>query len=97
MFDRESDEKLFYRLRRAVMAARAARPDDDRRRLLVLSNDVRSLRAVLNQRCRLLVERVNAAGAQLSAISAYARCASLRSEPPRIGKNNNANTNKAME
>jgi hypothetical protein len=90
MLDRESDEKLFCRLRRAAMAARTARPHDDRRRLLVLSNDIRSLRAVLNQRCSLLVEKMNAAGEQLSAISAYARCASLRSEPPRAGKNNKA-------
>jgi hypothetical protein len=90
MLDRESDEKLFCRLRRAVMAARAARPDDDRRRLLALSNDVRWLRAVLTARCSLLVEKMNAAGEQLSAISAYARCASLRREPPRAGKNNQA-------
>jgi hypothetical protein len=90
MLDRESDEKLFHRLRRAVLAAKAAKPHDDRRRLLALENDVRSLRAVLNQRCSVVVERMNAAGAQLSAISAYARCASLRSQPPRTGKNNKA-------
>jgi hypothetical protein len=88
MPDRESDEQLFNRLRRIVMAAKMARPDDDRRRLLALENDVRSLRAVLSQRCSLMVEKMNAAGEQLSAISAYARCASLRREPPRAGKNN---------
>jgi hypothetical protein len=90
MLDRESDEKLFWRLRRAAMAARVARPDDDRRRLLALESDLRSLRAVLKARCSLLVEKMNAAGEQLSAISAYSRCASLRSEPPRAGKNNKA-------
>jgi hypothetical protein len=88
MFDHESDEQLFYRLRRIVMAVKTARPDDNRRRLLALENDVRSLRAVLSQRCSLMVEKMNAAGEQLSAISAYARCASLRREPPRAGKNN---------
>jgi hypothetical protein len=97
MLDRESDEKLFLRLSRAVMAVKTAKPLDDRRRLLALENDVRSLRAILHARCRLLVEKMNAAGAQLSAISAYARCASLRSEPPRIGKNDNVNNSKAME
>ena len=90
MLDRESDEQLFNRLRRIVMAAKAARPDGDRRRLLALENDVRSVRAALSQRCGLLVEKMNAAGAQLSAISAYARCASLRREPPHTGKNNKA-------
>ena len=30
MFDRESDEKLFRRLQRAVVAARTAKPDGDR-------------------------------------------------------------------
>ena len=90
MLDRESDDKLFHRLRRAVMAAKAARPLDDRRRLLALENDVRSIRAILNQRCGVLVEKMNAAGAQSNAISAYARCASLRREPPRAAKNNKA-------
>jgi hypothetical protein len=90
MIDHESDEQLFNRLRRIVMAAKTARPDEDRRRLLALENDVRSLRAVLNERCSLLVEKINAAGEQLSAISAYSRCASLRREPSRAGRNNKA-------
>jgi hypothetical protein len=90
VLDHESDEQLFLRLRRIEMAAKAARPHDDRRRLLALENDVRSLRAVLKARCSLVVEKMNAAGEQLSAVSAYARCASLWREPPRAGKNNKA-------
>ena len=80
MLDRESDEQLFNRLRRVVMAVKTAAPHDDRRRLLALENDVRSLRTVLSQRCSQVVEKMNAAGERLSAVSAYARCASLRRE-----------------
>jgi hypothetical protein len=78
MPDRESDEQLFRQLRRIVMAAKAMRPGVDRRRLLALESDLRLVRAVLNGRCGLLVQRMNEAGAQLNAVSAYARCASLR-------------------
>jgi hypothetical protein len=78
MLDRESDEQLFHRLRRIVMAAKAVGPGGDRRRVLALENDLRLVRAVLNQRCGLLVQNMNEAGAQLNAVSAYARCASLR-------------------
>jgi hypothetical protein len=78
MPDRESDEQLLRRFRRIVMAAKAMRPGDDRRRLLALESDLRSVRAVLDRRCGLLVQKMNEAGAQLNAVSAYARCASLR-------------------
>jgi hypothetical protein len=90
MLDQESDEQLFWRLRRIVMAVKTARPDDDRRRLLALENDVRSLRAALMERCGRLAEKINAAGEQLSAISAYARGASLAREPSRAGTKNRA-------
>lgn len=72
------DERLFARLRRFVIAAKGARPLDDRRRLLALQADVRSVRDGLDARCRVLVEQMNATGRQLNAVSAYARCATLR-------------------
>jgi hypothetical protein len=86
MLDRESDEQLFHRLRRIVMAAKAMGPGDDRRRLLALESDLQSIRATLNQRCGLLVQKMNEAGAQLNAVSAYARCASLRRDPTQRSK-----------
>jgi len=90
MIDSENDEELLFRLRRIVMAAKAARPHDDRRRLLALENDLRSLRSVLNERCSLLAKKMNAAGEQLSAVSAYARCASLRRDSSYVRTNSKA-------
>jgi hypothetical protein len=86
MPDRESDEQLFRRLRRIVMAAKAMTPGGDRRRVLALESDLRSVRAALNGRCGLLVQKMNEAGAQLNAVSAYARCASLRRDPAQRSK-----------
>jgi hypothetical protein len=76
------DEQLFVRLRRFVIAAEAAVSLDDRRRLLALQADVRSVRDGLDVRCRILVEQMNATGRQLNAVSAYARCATLRRDQP---------------
>lgn len=76
------DEQLFVRLRRIVIAAEAARPQDDRRRLLALQADVRLVRDGLDARCRILLEQMNANGRQLNAVSAYARCATLRRDQP---------------
>ena len=82
MRNEEIDEQLFSRLRRFVSAAGAARPLDDRRRLLALQADIRSVRDGLNARCGVLVEHMNASGRQLNAVSAYARCATLRLDQP---------------
>jgi hypothetical protein len=76
------DEHLFSRLRRFVSAAKAARPLDDRRRLLALQADIRSVRDGLNARCGVLVEQMNASSRQLNAVSAYARGATLRRDLP---------------
>ncbi len=82
MADEDIDEQLFSRLRRFVTAAGIARPLDDRRRLLALEADVRIVRDRLNARCGLLVQKMNATGRQLNAVSAYARCATLRNDQP---------------
>jgi hypothetical protein len=86
MPDRESDEQLLRRLRRIVVAARAIGPGGDRRRVLALESDLRLVRAALNRRCGMLVDKMNEAGAQLRAVSAYARCASLRRDPAQPSK-----------
>ncbi|MEH2471060.1 hypothetical protein V1281_007753 [Nitrobacteraceae bacterium AZCC 2161] len=81
MGNNDADEKLFSRLRRIAMSIKTASPLDNRRRLLALEADLRSVRDGLDQRCRLLTQKMNEAGAQLNAVSAYARCASLRRDP----------------
>jgi hypothetical protein len=68
------------------MAAKAMTQGGDRRRVLALESDLRSVRAALNGRCGLLVQKMNEAGAQLNAVSAYARCASLRRDPAQRSK-----------
>ncbi|MDB5654669.1 MAG: hypothetical protein JWQ94_2282 [Tardiphaga sp.] len=78
MGDDQIDKMLFSRLRRFAAAVAAAKPFDDRRRLLALEADVRSVRDGLNARCGLLVQKMNATNRQLNAVSAYARCATLR-------------------
>jgi hypothetical protein len=77
----EVDEKLFSRLRRIAVSVKMASPLDNRRRLLALEADLRSVRNSLNQRRVLLMQTMNEAGKQLNAVSAYARCASLRRDP----------------
>lgn len=80
------DERLWSRLRQVVAAASAAGPRDDRRRLLALQADVRAVRDGLNARCGALVQQMNASGRQINAVSAYARCATLRREPSKPSK-----------
>lgn len=81
MSDSDDGEHLFSRLRRIVMSVKTATPLDDRRRLLAMEADLRLVRDDLNQRCGLLARKMSQAGAQLNAVSAYARCASLRRDP----------------
>jgi hypothetical protein len=90
MVDHDGDEKLFRRLHRMLAAAHAMTGRDERRRLLAVESDLRALRADLNARCNLLAEKMNAAGAQLNAVSAYARCASLRHGASKSHTNNRA-------
>jgi hypothetical protein len=75
--DPDSDEHLFSRLRRIEAAAFAAASGGDRRLLLVLQNDLRSLLETLKRRSGQLAAKINRAGAQFSAARAYARCATL--------------------
>ncbi|MBB5049139.1 hypothetical protein HNR60_003913 [Rhodopseudomonas rhenobacensis] len=77
MTGQADDDSLLLRLRRVASAVRTATRRDDRRRLLALEAELRAVRGELATRCRQMVERMNAAGAQLGAINAYARCASL--------------------
>jgi hypothetical protein len=86
MGDDQTDQVLFSRLRRFVAAAATAKPLDDRRRLLALEADLRSVRDGLNARCGLLVQKMNATGRQINAVSAYARCATLRRDQPHSSK-----------
>lgn len=81
MSDHDDGEQLFSRLRRIAMSVKTATPLDGRRRLLAMEADLRMVRDDLNQRCGLLASKMSQAGAQLNAISAYARCASLRRDP----------------
>lgn len=82
----DNDESLFSGLRRIVSAVKSASPIGDRRRLLSLESDLRRVRDDLNQRCGALTQKMNEAGAQLHAVSAYARCASLRRGPSQSSK-----------
>jgi hypothetical protein len=90
MSDQDSDDKLFRRLRRIVVAVHAMTSHDERRRLLILESDLKALRAELNARCHLLVKKMDAAGAQLNAVAAYARCASLRHSASKSHTNHRA-------
>jgi hypothetical protein len=47
-----------------------------------MESELRAVRADLDLRCAELVQKMNSAGAQLGAASAYARCASLRRGAP---------------
>jgi hypothetical protein len=86
MRDNDLAEKLLSRLRRIAMSVRLATPLEDRRRLLCLEADLRSVRDNLRQRSALLGAQMNAVGAQLNAVSAYARCASLQRNPSHLSK-----------
>jgi hypothetical protein len=71
-----NDEALFGRLRRLVATARTAH-QRDRRKLLSLETDMRTLRTELTRHCDLLKEQMKDAGTRTMAISAYARTGSL--------------------
>lgn len=86
MSERDDDEHLFSKLRRIAMSVKTATPLDDRRRLLAMEADLRLLRDDLNRRCGLLARKMNQAGAQFNAASAYARCALLRRDPSQPSK-----------
>ena len=77
--DTDRDEQLFCRLRRIEGAIVAAASGADRRVLLALQADLRSLLATLKQRTGEMAANINRAGAQSSAARAYARCATLGS------------------
>ena len=81
MPDSDDAEQLFSRLRRIALSVKTATRLDDRRRLLALEVDLRLVRDGLSQRCGLLAKKMNEAGTHLNAVSAYARCASLRRDP----------------
>jgi hypothetical protein len=76
---RDDNEPLLLRkLRRLVATVDAVTGGEDRRRLLVIESELRAVRTDLDLRCAQLVQKMNSAGAQLGAASAYARCATLR-------------------
>lgn len=77
MAAQDSDDRLLVRLRRAIAAAGRATGADDRRRLLILVDEVETLRARIAERCEAVANEMKAARAQIGAIAAYARCAKL--------------------
>ena len=81
--DPHRDELLFSRLRRLERAIVAASSTPDRRILLALQNDLRSLLATLHHRAAEMAADINRSGARSSAARAYARCATLGSRVPR--------------
>jgi hypothetical protein len=81
MTGRDDDERVLMRLRRLGAAAEAMTEHDDRRRLLALESDLKLIREQLQDQCRRLSDQIKAASARTNAVTAYARCASLRTEP----------------
>lgn len=86
----DDDAPLFSRLRRIERAVAAASSGEDRRLLLALQGDLRSLLATLQQRAGQLAARINRAGAQFSAATAYARCATLVRGAPQLRRTTKA-------
>lgn len=76
MSESRNDEMLFGRLRRMVETAKTAHLRD-RRSMLTLETDIRTLRAELTRRCAALTEQMNCAGRRTTALNAYARTISL--------------------
>jgi hypothetical protein len=76
MIDSKPDEALFDRLRRLVQTAKAMN-QCDRRSVLAMEADIRTIRSELNKRCSVLTEQMRTAGARTMAISAYARTGSI--------------------
>jgi hypothetical protein len=77
MFERDTDEQLFMRLRRIAVAAGSLTKAGDRRRILTMESELSSVRAAITARCEKLAAEMRASRAQLGAIAAYSRCASL--------------------
>lgn len=77
MFERDSDQQLTLRLRRIAAAIGSLGKTGERRRLLAMENELLSVRAALARRCEKLTDEMRASRAQLGAIAAYARCASV--------------------
>jgi hypothetical protein len=77
MFERDSDEQLLMRLRRIAVAAGSLTKAGDRRRILTMESELLGVRAAITARCEKLAAEMRASRAQLGAIAAYSRCASL--------------------
>jgi hypothetical protein len=75
--DNDSDAPVLRRLRRLVAIVDALTGGEDRRHLLTIESELRTTRADLDRRRGELVQKMNAAGAQFGAVSAYTRCATL--------------------
>lgn len=82
MADLDGDDRLIGRMRRMVAAAGTMTARDERQRLLVIESDIRMLRESLQRKADQLATQINAASAQVNAVTAYARCASLRHGSP---------------
>jgi hypothetical protein len=86
----DHEERLLRRLRRLMASVEAADGPDQRRLLLVMQDEVRTIRAELIRHSRTLAEQIDAAGIQFGAANAYARCAKLQRNIPQA-------LNKAMD
>lgn len=85
----QAEDELFGRLRRLAAEARTSR-HRDRRVLLSLQHDIRAIRAALTEKRDAVSERLKASGQRISAITAYARTASIARglTPARMNKSN---------
>jgi hypothetical protein len=72
----QPEDELIRRLHRLVAEVKANR-HRDRRILLSMQSDIRTLRNALHEKCNALSEQMKASGRRVSAISAYARTASI--------------------
>jgi hypothetical protein len=61
-----------------MAAGQVAKGPDQRRQLLAMQSEVRTIRAELIRRSREIADQINIADAQFGAASAYARGAKLR-------------------
>jgi len=77
MFERDSDEQLFRRLKRIAAAVGSLAKGSERRRLLVPQSELLALRATIAARGQQVADAMRASRAQLGAIAAYSRCAHL--------------------
>lgn len=89
MFEHDSDEQLFQRLRRIAASVGPLAKGSDRLRLLVVQSELLSVRDAIAARFQKLTDEMRAHRTQLGAIAAYARCANLArgvSKNPSNGK-----------